>query len=263
MSKYNNIPIGSIVQVQGIESNNIYYTMIVGHNISFKDSKSIYDYVSIDYYSGFRGVAFFRHFNKNQVQKIISKKEVLVNFENKRINLPISSIIKHRGKGYLVVGINVKYLGKEKIKTYACIRYNKENSEEFKRKFKYVKENEITEVLSYGYENIEYLEYEKKRHIEQEEFLKKYVRLLPLGSIVTLSLKEQKQELDVMIVDRFYKEEETYYYAGVVSTGYKSKQEIVKFSKNNIFDIKYVGYSDNEEFEYMSNMLIEEGYMER
>ncbi len=48
MSKYNNIPIGRVVQVQGIKSNKTYYTMIVVNNISFKGSKSNYDYVSID-----------------------------------------------------------------------------------------------------------------------------------------------------------------------------------------------------------------------
>lgn len=58
-----------------------------------------------------------------------------MNYENKKSNLPISSVIRYKDSDYLVTGINVKYLGMEKEKEYTCILYDRDNPLKFTKKF--------------------------------------------------------------------------------------------------------------------------------
>lgn len=250
-----NLPIGSIVKIM-THQYDIFTALIIEKNPTFEYDDIIekYDYRGISYPYGFLGVDTITHIHYKGIIKVIFNPQEENDVANE---ICISSIIKYKEEEYLIVGKNVKYLGKEKEKEYACVKYNKGNAYEIK----YIKESEIDEIIRYGYTDNRYKDIYKNKYEKTNEALIKFRALLPMGSIVTL--EGPKGEVDVLIVDRYKEEnEELSDYLGVfIESSYKGA--VVTFDKQQIEEIKYLGYWDKEEANDNLRILLEKGLIEK
>ncbi len=250
---YENIEIGSIVLLMNNEFN-IYKAIIVQKNII--ENGKYYKYLAIPYPYGFVGIDNYTFINEDNIYDIVYSSQ---NKDEENSNeLCISSVIEYNKQKYLIIGKNVKYLGKEKENEYAIVKYG-ENAYDIKYIFGY----EIDKVITYGFINEEYMDLDKGRYNHLNLSIRRYRSFLPLGSIVELQTNDEII-VYVMIVDRNIEDEGVIFdYTGIIYDPKNIYSNLIfNFDKNQVLSVKYIGYFDIKEKEYNKKILISRGIID-
>lgn len=247
--------IGSIVLLMD-DNSNIYKAMIVQKYVIENGKK--YEYRGVTYPYGFVGVDNFTAFNEEnifgKVYDSSNPKE-----QNSKELVP-SSIIMHNENKYIIIGKNVKHLGQEKDDEYAIMKYN--TQDDFV--IEYILGKNIESVVTYGFINYEYEELEVDRYSQLNLALRRYMPFLPIGSVVELNTND-KEKVEMMILGRNVEQDgEISDYIGIVHENtYLGNEYVFPFNKNQIVRIIYIGYFNEKEVEYNTEMLISRGFLDR
>lgn len=247
MSKF--FEIGSIVLIQGCTK--IFKAMIVQKDIFYEGKE--YDYRVVTYPECFDGVDSFFFINHQDIfceSKVYDSENPL---EQNSKKLVPSSIIVHNDVKYIIIGKNVKYLGKELENEYAILEYGTKDN----LKIEYILEKDIQHVDTYGFINYEYEELEEVRYKQMNLSIRKFMSFLPIGSIIEL-ISCDGETIEVMIIGRNIKVDakEVVDYIGVrQEIGYIGNDYVFKFDKDQIANILYMGYFHEDESEYNVQML--------
>jgi hypothetical protein len=228
--------VGKIVELV-TEEGQIFNCMITETDVKIDTGKQVleYDYRGVFYPAGFLGFSGYWEFNKDNIYKVIfqPKYETIFN------KLDISSIVKYNNDDYLVVGYNVRYAGMNDD-LYACIKIGDTSFN-----ITYLKQEDII-LLPDAKQDIINL---KDRVSNVRKNLREYNALLPIGSVVTLLVDDT--HIDVSIIARNITiEGERVDYLGIhPELGFRGFDKTVRFNMNNVYEVLYLGYYNDKEFD--------------
>ncbi len=242
---YDDLQVGSIVLLMNDEMN-IYNALIVQKEV-IEDGR-VYNYLTLKYPHCYVGVDSYSLIDEENIFDVIYDAK---NISNNNTEICPGTVIEYQKATYLIIGKNVKYLGNDRKNQYAITRYNQDAYD-----IKYISENDIEKITSYGYLDSEYNELDNDRYNILNLALRRYRSFLPIGSVVELQTQDGNL-IDAMIVGRNPNEEMEYHYVGVLyEPTYMDSRLTFNFNKDEIAKIKYIGYFNEQEKEENKKLLL-------
>lgn len=207
-----------------------------------------YDYRGLFYPAGFLGFSSFFEFNHSNIHEVIFEPEYEVNYDI----LDISSIVLYQYEEYLVVGHNVSYAGLLDGK-YACIKISANNSFDIV----YLEKDELS-LISDGSRKI--LDQERIKFVRKN--LREFNSLLPIGSVVSLLVDEKPLEVSIIGRNMTVDGEKCDYLGVHPELGFRGVDKVLRFNMDNVYEVLYLGYYNDKEFDCHLKIM-NDGQMQR